>query len=553
MRAAESQLPSHNPPVVDAGGLGLFQRLMLIVGFLTLDTIVYAAISSTYIRIRVSSGVFIVVVASAGLFLALESIRPRGTVRQFSNDVRAAPIRWLFLAGHFRVFGVYLSLSVLLSRHPVGMPSYVVLNLAWALLIASAGFAFIPPALAWRFVRGAGHRWAWALAFGVVAAVFDISRLYSRLWSAANVLSWNPLVDLTMLLVRAVLRLFLRDVASNRAAMTIGVPRFTVMIKTGCSGLEGMGLMLVFGIAWLCFFRREFRFPRSLLLIPAGMIVIFAANAVRIAALILIGAAGAPAVALGGFHSHAGWISFNCVAVGLALVSVRLPWFASETRARAVSVRERAMRNAAAAWLVPFLAILAASMISRAASADFEWLYPLRFFAAAAALWFFRSAYSGLDWRFGWFSVLAGGLVFAIWITLDVFSGPHTDNHITSGLAALPTSGRIAWLLFRTAAAVTTVPIAEELAFRGFLIRRIISADFDSLPAREFTWISVVVSSVAFGLMHGARWPAGALAGFIYAAAFLRRGRIGDAVVAHAVTNALLAAWVLWGGRWYLW
>jgi len=39
----------------------------------------------------------------------------------------------------------------------------------------------------------------------------------------------------------------------------------------------------------------------------------------------------------------------------------------------------------------------------------------------------------------------------------------------------------------------------------------------------------------------------------LYAGAFLRRGKIGDAVIAHATTNALLAGLVLFSGRWYLW
>ncbi len=43
------------------------------------------------------------------------------------------------------------------------------------------------------------------------------------------------------------------------------------------------------------------------------------------------------------------------------------------------------------------------------------------------------------------------------------------------------------------------------------------------------------------------------LAGVLYAAALLRRGRIGDALAAHATTNALVAAWVLFGGHWSLW
>jgi membrane protease YdiL (CAAX protease family) len=53
--------------------------------------------------------------------------------------------------------------------------------------------------------------------------------------------------------------------------------------------------------------------------------------------------------------------------------------------------------------------------------------------------------------------------------------------------------------------------------------------------------------------MHGPRWIAGALAGLIYAIAYLRRGRIGDAVIAHAVTNALLALVVVSMRKWYLW
>jgi membrane protease YdiL (CAAX protease family) len=46
---------------------------------------------------------------------------------------------------------------------------------------------------------------------------------------------------------------------------------------------------------------------------------------------------------------------------------------------------------------------------------------------------------------------------------------------------------------------------------------------------------------------------AGTIAGLLYAAVFLRRGRIGDAVVAHATTNALLAGYVLLWGKWSLW
>ena len=101
--------------------------------------------------------------------------------------------------------------------------------------------------------------------------------------------------------------------------------------------------------------------------------------------------------------------------------------------------------------------------------------------------------------------------------------------------------------------AVLTVPIAEELAFRGFLLRRLASPDFESVSWRVFSWTPFLISSAAFGLLHGDRWLAGTIAGAIFALAQQRRGRIGEAIAAHAVANALVAAWVLQTGSWQLW
>jgi CAAX prenyl protease-like protein len=102
------------------------------------------------------------------------------------------------------------------------------------------------------------------------------------------------------------------------------------------------------------------------------------------------------------------------------------------------------------------------------------------------------------------------------------------------------------------------VPIAEELAFRGFLLRRLsISsgspADFQAVDFRRVTYFAIATSSILFGLMHGERWFAGALAGVVYAMMARRRRSIGNAIAAHATTNALIAVYVLAGGNWQLW
>ncbi len=405
-----------------------------------------------------------------------------------------------------------------------------------------AAFAFVPARIWFTLVRAVGYVW-------IVAAVGSVAawRLVIPLWSVWGDLGWKPATDATFALATLLLKPFFPMLISDRATTVLGTPKFSVIIGGACSGIEGGGLMLVFCIGWLWFFRRDYRFPRALSIIPAGIAVMFLLNAVRIAALILIGNAGAPGVAMGGFHSQAGWIAFNAVALGFSMVIPRVSWLTvNGGLPQAITAP-----NPTIAYLLPFAAILAAGMLSRAASAGFEWLYPLRFLAAAAAIWICRRKYLELEWRPGWLSPVAGCAAFALWLALD--RGPHADNGIATGLASLSAPTRIGWLVFRCVAAVVTVPLAEELAFRGFLMRRLIWSDFESVDFRRFTWLAVLGSSAAFGLMHGDRWLAGTLAGLLYAGVMLRRGSIGSAVVAHATTNALIAVTVLVGGKWYLW
>lgn len=136
---------------------------------------------------------------------------------------------------------------------------------------------------------------------------------------------------------------------------------------------------------------------------------------------------------------------------------------------------------------------------------------------------------------------------------MDTFRNAATNDAMPHALAVSSTPIRATWIVFRTLSAIVTVPIAEELAFRGFLLRRFISPDFEALPLRTFTWLGLGISSIAFGLLHGNLWTAGVLAGLLYAWALVRRGRIGEAVVAHATTNPLLAGYVLIFQRWHLW
>jgi CAAX prenyl protease-like protein len=72
------------------------------------------------------------------------------------------------------------------------------------------------------------------------------------------------------------------------------------------------------------------------------------------------------------------------------------------------------------------------------------------------------------------------------------------------------------------------------------------------LSSTRFTWLSFLLSSFLYGALHGRRL-AGTVAGMFYAWAMYRRGRVEDAIMAHATTNALIAAEVLIFGHWNLW
>jgi CAAX prenyl protease-like protein len=144
-------------------------------------------------------------------------------------------------------------------------------------------------------------------------------------------------------------------------------------------------------------------------------------------------------------------------------------------------------------------------------------------------------------------------VVFALWLALGPASShPAAATDLQAGLKGLSRVGAGVWLTFRVIGTVITVPLAEELAFRGYLTRRLITAEFREVPQGQFRLSSLLVSSVLFGALHG-RWLAGTLAGLLYALALYRRRELFDAVLAHATTNALIAAEVFLAGAWSLW
>ncbi len=477
------------------------------------------------------------------IFVTFAFLKDPAAIHTAARFVTERGIDWGLLAAHSVSLAVFAAISATLfaAGDTVADVTVIAWFLAGCAAVAFAAFAFLPIVVWHTLLRATGVLWLYALATVLFAAFAG---------TVAQSL-WRPATSLTFELTRRLLHSFVPVVVADPGKLLLGTPRFRVFIAPECSGLEGAALALAFGGLWLLLFRRETRFPRALLLLPAAVLLSFALNVVRLTALVLIGNAGFRQIAARGFHSQAGWIFFNLGAVTFCLVASRVPYF--RVAAKQADAPARPVEDATSAYLLPFLAILAAGMLSVATSAGFEWLYGLRLVAAATVLWIYRHRYAELDWRAGWPAGLVGIAVFAIWLTPDWLAGNLLHQTMPAELQAVGGLARWSWIAVRSAAMVLTVPVAEELAFRGFLLRRLTSPGFTAIRFRDANPLGLLLSSALFGVLHPGHILVGIVAGVLFGWLVMRTGRIGDAVLAHATANALLVGYILGFQHWSLW
>lgn len=194
-------------------------------------------------------------------------------------------------------------------------------------------------------------------------------------------------------------------------------------------------------------------------------------------------------------------------------------------------------------------------MLTGLFAGDIDFGYPVRIiFAMLALAWFWRHLKTDLCGVGSWVSIALGVLVFGLWFVLEPQDAGRAEKSalFQDAMASLDPMGRGLFLAFRVFGSTLIVPIVEELAFRGYLQRRLLDRDFTGVPFDRFGWVSLLGSSVAFGFLHQ-RWVAGIIAGLLFSCAQYHRGRLRDAVTAHVVANLLIAIVAIAGGDYALW
>lgn len=188
---------------------------------------------------------------------------------------------------------------------------------------------------------------------------------------------------------------------------------------------------------------------------------------------------------------------------------------------------------------------------------DSRWLYALQAVPAFIVLALHAPRFTELRFApralhaWGWTAAI-GAAVFALWITLTLpwmrigepaaaFVPVDPDGSLRLDLVALRVFG-----------AVLVVPLMEELFWRSFLMRWLDRREFLQCSPRAVSWTALLASSAVFALAHDL-WLAGFVAGLGYGVLYMRTGNLWYPIAAHALTNGLLAAWVVRGGHWAFW
>jgi len=213
-------------------------------------------------------------------------------------------------------------------------------------------------------------------------------------------------------------------------------------------------------------------------------------------------------------------------------------------------------------WIAPFAAFLLLLAVLPPLDLAPRWAEAARWLVVGGVL--LAVSRPVLDLRVSHWagSVGLGILVFVVWIGPDLLAdGYRTSALFSNGIVGRPESsfgeaGRSdpVALALRFARAALLVPVVEELFWRGWLPRWIVDPeDIRRVPMGTFTSAAFWISAVLFASEHGSWWEVGLAAGVLYNWWMRRTRSLGDCILAHAVTNACLSAWVVAGGRWEYW
>ncbi|MGA8026390.1 MAG: CAAX prenyl protease-related protein [Bryobacteraceae bacterium] len=214
-----------------------------------------------------------------------------------------------------------------------------------------------------------------------------------------------------------------------------------------------------------------------------------------------------------------------------------------------------------ARYVAPFAAFLLLLAIAPRLPLDPRWESPIRVVLLGLLSLICWPREISLQPKHWLASTIVGAVVFLIWIAPDLLFpeyrnlAPFSNSIVGHVHSSLPSAAlRSPWVLgWRTARAVVIVPVIEELFWRAWLMRWLINPNFRKVPLGAYSPFAFWVTAVLFASEHGPYWDVGLATGVIYNLWMIRSKSIADCILMHAVTNAILSAYVIAAGQWQYW
>jgi CAAX prenyl protease-like protein len=212
------------------------------------------------------------------------------------------------------------------------------------------------------------------------------------------------------------------------------------------------------------------------------------------------------------------------------------------------------------AYIAPFCVYVASMGLERLSGIGGGWAYALRCSLTLAAILIFSRRTVSLTARNPISSAAAGLLVFILWVAPDQLWNirhhwPFESAFTGAAVSSIPIDLRrnAAFLILRAGGSALLVPIIEELFWRAWLMRWLISGHIESVPLGTYGRLAFWVTAALFAAEHGPYWEVGLVAGIVYNWWMIRTRSLGDCILAHAVTNLALGLFVIGSGQWQYW
>lgn len=344
------------------------------------------------------------------------------------------------------------------------------------------------------------------------------------------------------------LRLFFEDSFFNLDTLMIGTHKFNVFLGFGCSGIQGVNIIILLTSAYYLLERKNLtiKLTTFIFFVSLGVCISLILNSLRIALLISIGAVGYEEWAIGSFHSYSGILILTFLVITFCFF-INNSFSKNQFKVKLYSTLSN---NIAAPYITPLLTLLSLSLLFSLFTISWDWTYPIKVIILSFLLLKFRKFYLNIiNFNFSIYPILIGIFAAFLWLKIPSLAGNEQHQH---SFLQSQNFIFITWITFKVIGSCILVPIIEEIAFRGFLLRFLIHKEFNKIHIGTFSLKSLIISSIIFGFLHQ-HLVGGFITSILFSIALYKKKSLFDAILAHSVTNIIIAYMVIFENNWSLW